>query len=207
MKSNVKEIVRLLKKELPKNRIALRSKNALELLIATILSAQCTDVIVNKVTSSLFKKYKKAPDYADANIVVFEKEIRSTGFYKNKARNIISCCRKIVEKYKGKVPKSLDKLTGLPGVGRKTANVVLGNAFGVPGIVVDTHVKRISYRLGFTKNTDPVKIEFDLMKIIPRSLWIYFSNAVILHGRKTCIAKKPKCNECILEKLCPKKGL
>lgn len=201
------EIVKLLKKEYPQNRIALRYVDPLQLLVATILSAQCTDERVNKVTPGLFKKYKNVKDYADARLPVFEEEIRSTGFYKNKARNIINCCKELTEKYNGKAPDTMEELTKLPGIGRKTANVILGNAFGIPGIVVDTHVKRVSYRLGLTKNTDPEKIEFDLMKIMPKQDWIHFSNALILHGRRICIARKPKCNICILEKLCPKVGV
>lgn len=201
---NYSEIVKLLKKEYPINKIALEFVDPLQLLVATILSAQCTDERVNKVTPGLFKKYKTAHDYANAKLPVFEQEIKSTGFYKNKARSIINCCKELVEKYNGKVPDKMEELTKLPGVGRKTANVILGNAYGIPGIVVDTHVKRVSYRLGLTKNTDPEKIEFDLMKIIPKEDWAHFSNALIFHGRKICDARKPKCNECILEKYCPK---
>lgn len=180
------------------------ARDSLQLLVATILSAQCTDERVNKVTPGLFKKYHSASDFANAKPQVFEQEIKSTGFYKNKTKSIISCCKELVSKYNGKVPDNITELTKLPGVGRKTANVVLGNAFGVPGIVVDTHVKRVSYRLGLTKNTDPEKIEFDLMKIIPKEQWIHFSNALIYHGRRTCVAKKPKCDICILQKYCQK---
>lgn len=201
------EIVKLLKKEYSENKIALESKNPLELLIATILSAQCTDERVNKVTPSLFKKYRTPGDYANAKQEVFEQEIKSTGFYKNKTKSIIACCKDLVNKYKGKVPNNIEELTKLPGVGRKTANVILGNVYGVPGIVVDTHVKRVSYRLRLTKNTDPEKIEFDLMKIIPKQEWIHFSNALILHGRRICVARKPKCDLCVLEKYCPKAGV
>lgn len=201
------EIVKLLKKEYPQNKIALEYVDPLQLLVATILSAQCTDERVNKVTPGLFKKYRTAGDYADARLPVFEQEIRSTGFYKNKARSIINCCKELLEKYNGRVPDNLLELTKLPGVGRKTANVILGNAFGIPGIVVDTHVKRVSYRLGLTKNTDPEKIEFDLMKIIPKQDWIHFSNALILHGRRICAARKPRCNICIIEKDCPRIGV
>lgn len=201
------EIVKLLKKEYPQNKIALEYVDPLQLLVATILSAQCTDERVNKVTPGLFKKYRTAGDYADARLPVFEQEIRSTGFYKNKARSIINCCKELLEKYNGRVPDNLLELTKLPGVGRKTANVILGNAFGIPGIVVDTHVKRVSYRLGLTKNTDPEKIEFDLMKIIPKQDWIHFSNALILHGRRICAARKPRCSICIIEKDCPKIGV
>lgn len=201
------EIVKLLKKEYPQNKIALRYIDPLQLLVATILSAQCTDERVNKVTPGLFKKYKTAEDYANAKPPVFEQEIRSTGFYKNKAKSIVNCCKELMEKYNGKVPDKMEELTKLPGIGRKTANVILGHAFGISGIVVDTHVKRVSYRLGLTKNTDPVKIEFDLMKIIPKKDWIHFSNALILHGRRICAARRPRCNICILEKYCPKIGV
>lgn len=204
---NYLEVIKILKKEYPVNRIALEFKDPLQLLIATILSAQCTDERVNKVTPGLFKKYKTARDYAEAELPVLEQEIKSTGFYKNKARSIVNCCKELVKKYNGKVPDKLEELVKLPGVGRKTANVILGNAYGIPGIVVDTHVKRVSYRLGLTKNTDPEKIEFDLMKIIPKQDWTHFSNALIYHGRNVCVARKPKCNICKLEKYCQKIGL
>ena len=194
----------LLKKQYPKAECALRHKNPLELLIATILSAQCTDIRVNIVTEKLFKKYKKAKDYASANLQEFEKDIYSTGFYRNKAKNIIRTCNIIEKKYKGKVPDDFEKLLELPGVARKTANCVMGNAFNVPsGVVVDTHVSRISQRLGLTKNTDPNKIEQDLMKIIPKNEWIMFSHRLIWHGRKVCDARKPRCEICLLNKLCP----
>lgn len=198
------EIIRILKKQYPQNKIALEYTDPAQLLVATILSAQCTDTRVNKVTEGLFKKYRTAKDYAEADVKVFEQEIKSTGFFRNKAKNIIACCKELVSKYNGKVPRTMDELVVLPGVGRKTANVVLGNGFGIPGIVVDTHVKRVSYRLGLTKNTDPEKIEFDLMKIIPKKEWIHFSNMLIFHGRRICVARKPKCNECALEGICPK---
>lgn len=203
----VNEIVKLLKKEYPQNQTALKHTDTLQLLVATILSAQCTDDRVNKVTPALFKKYKKALDFANAAQNTLEEEIRSTGFYKNKTKNIISCCRELVDKYGGEVPDTMEELISLPGIGRKTANVVLGSAFGVQGIVVDTHVKRVSYRLGLTKNTDPEKIEIDLMKIITKPNWTHFSNALILHGRNICAARKPKCDICALKKLCPKAGV
>lgn len=204
MKSGIIKILRLLKKQYPKAECALRYKNPLELLIATILSAQCTDVRVNIVTEKLFKKYKSAKDYANANLKEFEKDIYSTGFYRNKAKNIISTCNIIFKKYKGKVPENFDELLKLPGVARKTANCVMGTAFGVPsGVVVDTHVSRISQRLGLTKNTDPNKIEQDLMKVLPKNEWIMFSHRLIWHGRKVCDARKPKCEICNLNKLCP----
>jgi len=204
MNKKAKEILSLLKKTYPKPKCALNYKNPLELLIATILSAQCTDERVNMVTEKLFKKYKKIKDYVGANINEFEKDVYSTGFYRNKARNIISTCVILDKKYKGKIPADFNKLLELPGVARKTANCVMGNAFNIPsGVVVDTHVSRISQRLGLTKNTDPNKIEQDLIKIIPKDEWIIFSHRLIWHGRKICDSRKPKCEICNLRKLCP----
>ncbi|MBI3590347.1 MAG: endonuclease III [Candidatus Melainabacteria bacterium] len=203
-KSNIRKILSLLKEQYPKVKCALSYKNPLELLIATILSAQCTDKRVNIVTEKLFKKYKNIKDYACANLQEFEKDIYSTGFYRNKAKNIISTCQIIDKKYKGKVPKDFNKLLELPGVARKTANCVMGNAFNIPsGVVVDTHVSRITQRLGLTKNSDPNKIEQDLIKIIPKDEWIMFSHRLIWHGRKICDARRPKCEICNLNKLCP----
>lgn len=199
-----KKILLLLKKQYSNAECALKHKNPLELLIATILSAQCTDVRVNIVTEKLFKKYKKVKDYANANLQEFEADIYSTGFYRNKANNIISTCRIIQDRYKGRVPDDFNKLLELPGVARKTANCVMGNAFNVAsGVVVDTHVSRISQRLGLTQNTDPNKIEQDLMKVVPKNEWIMFSHRLIWHGRKVCDARKPKCEICILNRLCP----
>lgn len=204
MSDKVKKIIKLLKKQHPEAKCALRHKNTLELLISTILSAQCTDQRVNIVTEKLFKKYKNAKDYAKANLKEFEKEIYSTGFYRNKAKNIIAACNIIDKKHKGKVPKDFNQLLELPGVARKTANCVMGTAFNIPsGIVVDTHVSRITQRLGLTKNTDPNKIEQDLIKIIPKDNWIMFSHWLIWHGRKICDARKPRCEICLLNKLCP----
>lgn len=201
---NIDKILPLLKKEYPKAKIALNFSNPLEILVATVLSAQCTDERVNMVTKSLFKKYRKVQDYAKANLKTFEQEIRSTGFYRNKAKNIISATQKIVKDFNSKLPDSMDKLLQLPGVARKTANIVLFNGFGkVEGIAVDTHVRRLSQRLGLTKNQDPEKIEQDLMKVLDRKEWGKFSYLLIDHGRKICDAKKPKCLECILQKLCP----
>ena len=201
---NIDKILPLLKKEYPEAKIALNFSNPLEILVATVLSAQCTDARVNIVTKSLFKKYRKVQDYAKANLKTFEQEIRSTGFYRNKAKNIISTAQKIVKDFGGKLPDSMDKLLQLPGVARKTANIVLFNGFGkVDGIAVDTHVRRLSQRLGLTKNQDPEKIEQDLMKILDKKEWGKFSYLLIDHGRKVCDAKKPKCLECILQKLCP----
>ena len=201
----VNQIIKILKKEYPKAKIALEFSNPLEILVATILSAQCTDERVNKVTKSLFKKYKTVQDYANADLKKFEQEIKSTGFYHNKAKNIISSAKMIIEKFNGKVPDKMEDLLTLPGVARKTANIVLGNAYGiVEGIAVDTHVRRLSQRLGFTKNDDPLKIEQDLMKIIPKSNWFIISYLLIEHGRKICDARKPKCSVCVISDLCPK---
>jgi endonuclease-3 len=202
LKKRVKEIIKILSKEIPDSRIALRFSNPLELLIATILSAQCTDVKVNQVTVDLFEKYHTVKDYAEANLAKLEEEIRPTGFYRNKARSIQKCCQELVKRFGGEVPKTLEELVTLPGVGRKTANVILGNAFGVPGIAVDTHVHRVSQRIGLTKNDDPVKIEFDLIEIVPKEEWSHFSNLLIWHGRKTCTAKKPLCGICPIRKRC-----
>jgi len=203
---NIDKVLTLLKKEYPDAEIALNFGNPLEILVATVLSAQCTDERVNMVTKSLFKKYRKIQDYAKADLKSFEQEIRSTGFYHNKAKNIISAAQKMVKNFDAKVPDSMDKLIELPGVARKTANIVLFNGFGkVEGIAVDTHVRRVSQRLGLTKNEDPDKIEQDLMKQLDREEWGKFSYLLIDHGRKICDAKKPKCLECILQKLCPSK--
>lgn len=197
-KRRTKKIIALLKKKYPDARCALNFTNPLELLIATILSAQCTDVRVNMVTKDLFEKYRSAEDYAKVKPEIFEDDIRSTGFYKNKTKSIINCCKKIVEEHGGKVPSTMDELVSLGGIGRKTANVILGNAFGVPGIVVDTHVKRVAYRLALTENQDPVKIEYDLMELVPKREWTQFSHLMIFHGRYTCIARKPLCAECVV---------
>jgi endonuclease-3 len=198
----VREIIKILSKEIPDSRIALKFSNPLELLIATILSAQCTDVKVNQVTESLFRKYRSARDYAEANPTEFEEDIRPTGFYRNKTKSILKCCQELVARFEGKVPKTLEELVTLPGVGRKTANVILGNTFDVPGIVVDTHVHRVSRRIGLTKKDDPVKIEFDLMEIVPKEEWTHFSNLLVWHGRRTCVARKPLCKECPIRKGC-----
>ena len=202
LKKRVKEIIKILAKEIPDSRIALKSSTPLELLIATILSAQCTDIKVNQVTVDLFKKYHSAKDYANSVLTKLEEEIRPTGFYRNKAKSIQKCCQELVTRFGGEVPKTLDELVTLPGVGRKTANVILGNIFGIPGIVVDTHVHRVSQRIGLTKKDDPVKIEFDLMEIAPKEEWTHLSNLLIWHGRRTCIARKPLCEQCPIRKLC-----
>ncbi len=173
-----------------------------ELLVATILSAQCTDERVNIVTKDLFKKYRTVKAFAEADTQELEKDIHSTGFFKNKAKNIKGCCAAIIEKHGGKVPGTMEELVELPGVGRKTANVVLGNAFGVPGVIVDTHVSRIAQRSGLSKNSDPVKIEFDIMELIPQKTWTDFSNQLVWHGRRICDARKPKCGDCGMIKHC-----
>ena len=176
--------------------------SAWQLLIATILSAQCTDARVNIVTKDLFKKYPGVEYFAKADLKELEQDIKSTGFYHNKAKNIIGCCKKLVEDYGGEVPSDIDSLTALPGVGRKTANVIRGNIYGEPSIVVDTHVKRISGLLGLTKETDPVKIEFDLMKKLPKDHWIIYNIHIIRLGRTICIANRPRCEECMLRAYC-----
>ncbi|MDL1970463.1 MAG: endonuclease III [Candidatus Desulfofervidaceae bacterium] len=202
MQQKVQAILEVLEKHYPHVKVALRFSNPLELLIATILSAQCTDERVNQVTASLFKKYKTVQDYATADLKELEEDIKPTGFFKNKARHIKSCCQTLVEQHQGKVPADLEKLTALPGVGRKTANVVLGNAFDIPGIVVDTHVRRVTQRLGLTSHQDPVKIERDLMKLIPKEKWTKFSLQLTWHGRTICQARKPRCEECPLKNWC-----
>src|SRR4030043_696030 len=183
-------------------RTSLRHKNAFQLLVATILSAQSTDKLVNKLTPELFKKYKKPEDFANVNLFELEEDIRSTGFYHNKAKNILACSKEIVLRFNSKVPDNMEELTSLAGVGRKTANVVLSNVYGKQAIIVDTHVQRISQRLGLTNNQDPTKIEFDLMKIIQENRWTSFSDDLIAHGRTICDAKKPKCGICNLLKFC-----
>ena len=177
-------------------------KKPWQLLVATILSAQCTDERVNIVTKDLFKKYKTLQDIAEADIKEFEKDIFSTGFYHNKAKNIIACAGALLESYNGEVPSDIDELTSLPGVGRKTANVIRGNVYHIQSIVVDTHVKRVSKLLGLTKEDDPVKVEMDLMKLLPKEQWILYNFQVIAHGRKVCISGRPKCSECVLSGVC-----
>jgi endonuclease III len=195
-------ILAVLDEHYPDARCTLDYGNPLELLVATILSAQCTDERVNQVTPQLFETYRTTADYAQAPLAELETAIRSTGFYRNKAKNIQACCRELQERFAGKIPVDLSMLVQLPGIGRKTANVILGNAFHIPGIVVDTHVGRVSQRLGLTTNEDPVKIEFDLMELIPRERWVTFSHQLIHHGRKVCSARKPMCNQCPLRALC-----
>lgn len=202
------KIVKILRREYPNAACALDFRTPLELLIATILSAQCTDKRVNLVTKDLFKKYRSAADYAKAPLEQFERDIQSTGFYHNKAKNIKACCQALADEHGGEVPRDLEELVKLPGIGRKTANVVLGTAFGIAsGVVVDTHVARVSQRLGLTSQKDPVKIEKDLMELIPQAEWVNFSHRVIHHGRGICVARKPKCRECPLLPECPRIGV
>jgi endonuclease III len=197
-------VVTRLKAEFPDARTELNWKNPLELLVATMLSAQTTDVQVNRVTQTLFAKYRTAEDYAHADPTELEEDVRPTGFYRNKARSLRNMADALVKEHGGEVPNTMQELVALPGVGRKTANVVLGNAFGVDeGIVVDTHVRRVSGRLGLTENRDPVKIEQDLMKVVPEEDWTVFSHLLILHGRRTCQARKPDCPNCVLNDICP----
>jgi endonuclease-3 len=200
----IKQIIRRLGDAYPEAKIALHFSNPGELLVAVMLSAQCTDEVVNRVTAPLFKKYRTVEDYASADIGEFEKDIKSAGFYHNKAKNIIESAGLIIEKYNGNVPSHMEDLILLPGVARKTANIVLYNAFGIiEGIAVDTHVRRLSQKLGLSRNDDPVKIEKDLMQIIPREIWGSFPYLLIEHGRAVCIARKPKCRECTLNDICP----
>ena len=199
----VKKIRPILKKTYPNAKIALNFKNPLELMIATILSAQCTDVRVNIVTKELFRKYRCVKDWAEAKATQIEADIKSTGFYRNKAKNIKSACNDIIEKFDGKVPGNMEELTSLGGIGRKTANVILGNAFAVPGIACDTHVIRLSRRLWLSGNSDPVKLELDLMQIVPKKSWTMFSHLIIFHGRTICKARKPDCENCPIDNFCP----
>ena len=207
-KGHAAKVLKILKRAYPEARCALDFRTPLELLIATILSAQCTDVRVNLVTKELFQKYRSAADYARAPPEELEKAIQSTGFYRNKAKSIRGCCEILAQQYGGQVPQDIDALVQLPGIGRKTANVVLGTAYRIPsGIVVDTHVARVSRRLGLTGQKAPEKIEEELIELVPKPEWIDFSHRVIHHGRRICVARKPKCPECPLEGICPKNGV
>jgi endonuclease III len=207
LRNRARQILRLLKKQYPDAKCALNYENPLQLLIATVLSAQCTDVRVNIVTPALFERYPNAEAFAQAESRELESAIQSTGFFRNKARNIRECCKQIVAEHGGQVPGTMEQLVHLPGIGRKTANVILGNAFDVPGITVDTHVSRVSHRLGLTKHTNAEKIERDLMEVIPKKEWTMFSHRMIYHGRQICLARKPKCDVCVLNKICPKIGV
>ena len=202
LKEKVEKIIEILFKTYPDAVCSLDHTNPLELLISTILAAQCTDLRVNIVTKDLFVKYTSVYDYANCDISVLEEDIRSTGFYRNKAKNIVACCKMLIEKHNGVVPGTIEELVSLPGVGRKTANVVLGNIFGIPSIIVDTHCIRLSNRIGLTENEDPVKIEKDLMEIVPNAEWTKFSNCLVYHGRAICDAKKPKCEVCPIALYC-----
>ncbi len=207
-KVRIGQIIAKLKHQYPEARCSLAHRTPLQLLVATILSAQCTDERVNIVTKTLFRKYKTAKDYANADPRVFEEEIKSTGFYRNKTKSIISMAQDLVDKHGGEVPQTMEELVSLHGVGRKTANVVLGNAFGIDeGIVVDTHVKRISDRLALTDKKDPDKIEQDLMQLVPKSDWTLWPHLLIHHGRAICQARAPKCELCIISSLCPSRSL
>ncbi len=203
-KGKIAEVILRLKKEYPILKTALFFKSPFELLVATILSAQATDVLVNKVTGNLFKKYKTVKDYADVPLTSLQKDVSSINFYKTKAKNIQASAQIIVQRFNSKVPKTMEELITLPGVARKTANIILSSAYGInEGIAVDTHVKRLSYLLGLTKNTDPVKVEKDLMAITPKEEWGNLSHLLIFHGRKICQAKKPNHAECVLSDICP----
>ncbi|HEY6058954.1 MAG TPA: endonuclease III [Gemmatimonadales bacterium] len=203
-RARTRKIVARLRREFPEAKCALDHASPLQLLVATILSAQCTDVRVNMVTPALFAKYHTAADYAAADPELFQREIQSTGFFRNKTKSILGMAQALVERHGGRVPDTMDALVALPGVGRKTANVVLGNAFGKnEGIVVDTHVQRISGLLKLTRESTPEKIERDLVALVPRKDWTIFSHLLILHGRKTCIARRPKCESCRVNDLCP----
>ena len=207
-KRQAARVVKALRREYADAACALNFRTPLELFIATVLSAQCTDERVNKVTKDLFRKYRTAADYARAPLEELERDIQSTGFFRNKAKSIVECCKAFEERFGGQVPQDLDALVELPGVGRKTANVVLGTAFGLAtGVVVDTHVTRLSRRLGLTTQKDPVKIEQDLMQLIAKSEWVAFSHRMIHHGRRICAARKPRCEECPMRSFCPRIGV
>lgn len=202
-KNRARQVLQLLRKEYPTLHTPLTHKNNWQLLIAVILSAQCTDEQVNKVTPDLFRRYKSVQDFAQAELEELQHYIRRIGLFRSKAKHIIGCCQRLLAHYDGKVPDNLDELVALPGVGRKTANVILGACFDKPGLVVDTHVKRLSRLLGLTRATDPTKIEFDLMPLLPPEDWHDFSLSLIFHGRRICIARRPRCAECVLRDLCP----
>lgn len=208
LKEKTSEIIKRLRKEYPEAKTALNFGSPFELLVATVLSAQTTDTLVNKMTENLFRKFKTVKDYADAPLEALQKDVGSVNFYKTKARNIQACAKLIMERFNAKVPRTMAELTTLPGVARKTANIILSNAFGInEGIAVDTHVKRLAYRLGLTKNEDPVKIEQDLIAITSKEEWGNISHLLILHGRKICQAKKPKHQECVLYDICPSRNI
>lgn len=207
LRQKVLKILNILEKEYPEARVTLNFQNPLQLLIATILAAQCPDERVNQVTKDLFQKYRTPQDYAQAELKELEEEIRPTGFYHQKARSIIRCCQMIVQKFEGQVPHTLEELTALPGVGRKTANILLGNAYGEQAVAVDTHVRRLALRLGWTKATDPDRIELDLQALIPPNRWTQSCHQLVFHGRKVCLAQKPQCSVCPINHLCPRLGV
>jgi len=207
LRARARKIVQLLAREYPDAKCALDHETPLQLLIATILSAQCTDVRVNMVSPALFARYPDAKAFATAEPSELETAIQSTGFFRNKTRSIIACCKELVASHNGEVPGTMEQLVGLQGVGRKTANVILGNAFDVPGITVDTHVGRLSRRLGLTKHIEAEKVERELMDLLPPKEWTMFSHRMIFHGRRICHARKPKCSQCVLNKICPKTGV
>jgi endonuclease-3 len=207
LRTRAGRIVRTLARLYPDAHCALHYSNPLQLLIATILSAQCTDERVNRITPALFARYPDAHSFATADRAELEKLIKPTGFFRNKAKNIIACCTQLMELHGGEVPRTMEELVPLPGIGRKTANVILGNSFGVPGIPVDTHVGRLSQRMGLSVHSDPVKIERDLMELVPRKEWTMFGHRMIFHGRQVCHARKPLCGTCALAKICPREGL
>lgn len=202
VKTRVNKIIKDLDGRYPDAHCTLDHKSAFQLLVATILAAQCTDERVNIVTPDLWKRYPSVKSFAEAEIKDLEEAIRSTGFFRNKAKNIKACATALVEQHGGKVPNTMEELTELAGVGRKTANVILGNCFDIPGMVVDTHVRRLSQRIGLTINKDPDKIERDLMPVVPRKWWTQFSHMLVFHGRTVCIARKPRCPECVISKWC-----
>lgn len=206
-KQRALKILSVLRKIYPDAKCALNFGSPFELLVATILSAQCTDQRVNIVTRELFKKYRSVEAYTKVDLEILEQDIRSTGFYKNKARHIRSSAEIVLTRFRGRLPETLEDLTSLPGVGRKTANVVLGNAFGIPGITVDTHMIRLNRRLGLTREKDPVKIEYELMPLLPRKEWTHYSHLIIRHGRERCFARNPDCFRCPLARICPSAGL
>ncbi len=205
-KERVANIWPILKRTYPNAKCSLEHVNPLELLISTILAAQCTDERVNIVTKNLYKKYRTAADWAAQDVKVIEQEIKSTGFYRNKAKNIKAACEIIARDFAGKVPDTMEDLLKLPGVGRKTANVILGNCFNTPGIICDTHVIRLSRRLGLSTNDDPAKLEYDLMEIVPKRNWTLFSNLLVFHGRNICNARRPDCEKCPIANYCPSAG-
>jgi endonuclease III len=206
-KQRARRALKALARLYPEPKTALHYENPVQLLVAVILSAQCTDARVNIVTPVLFARFPDAKSLASADRQELESLIKSTGFFHNKAKHIQACCKAIVEQFGGQIPQSLDELVKLPGIGRKTANVVLGDAFGIPGVTVDTHVGRLSRRIGLSVHTDPVKVELDLMNLIPQADWTRFSHLLILHGRQICHARNPKCEECVIRSFCPKIGV